>query len=366
MHNVYIKDYEIFSSQGDLQQSVQKIKTDTTKISKRNGIPFYSFEETIEQDPNAIYDILKKVVFNIVSKLSNEQKSSTAVMVGTSLIDWHLVNAINASAYEYKKQPYSSAKTSIDCYAQKLAQEFGLHDFTMTINTACTSSANALLEASNLINTGLVDHVIVIGLEIYSPLMSDGFKQMELISPTYAKPFDKNRDGLVLGEAIGTVLVTKEKHKWSLLGGFSNCNSATITSVGADGNECVEVMEEALKRVHLKPTDITAIKAHATGSISNDEAELNAISKVFDNSIDFTAMKPYIGHTIGASGVVEIALLMGCIDNGFLPKTLFCEESLLKDYTPLNYHKKYQEGTFMCNYFGFGGNNISLILEKTL
>ena len=364
MDSIHILDYEIFSSQGDLEQTLQKIQTDITTFSFRNGRAFYSFDTTIEQNQENIYDAIKEVVLKILLKLPEKKRKNTAVFVGTSLIDWYVVDAINGCAYEYKKTPYKSHKTSIDSYAKMLSNEFGLHHFTMTINTACTSSANALLEAANLIKSGIVENVIVVGVEIYSELMSDGFDQMELISPEYAKPFDKNRDGLVLGEAIGAILVGKESSSWSLLGGFSNCNSATITSVGADGDECVEVMEEALQRVDLQPKDITAIKAHGTGSISNDEAEIHAISRVFDKDIDFTALKPYIGHTIGANGVVEIALFMRCIDEGFLPKTLFCKESMMADYTPLSEHKACKEGIFMCNYFGFGGNNISLIIEK--
>jgi len=366
MASVNILDYEILSSQGDLKESVDKIRDDKTKISFKKNIPFYSFEEEITQNQKSIYDALKKLISKIVLKLSDDSRKSTALLVGTSIIDWNLVDAINSCAYEYKKTPYFSHKTSIDTYAKKLSDEFGLNGFTMSINTACTSSANALLEASNLINSGVVDNVIVVGLEVYSPLMSDGFYKMELISPSHAKPFDKNRDGLVLGEAIGAILLGKGDSKWSLIGGFSNCNSATITSVGASGDECVEVIEEALDRLHLTPKDITAIKAHATGSISNDEAEMNAISRVFDSGIDFTAMKPYIGHTIGASGVVEIALFMGCIDDGFMPKTLFCDESISQTHMPLNKHKECKEGLFMCNYFGFGGNNISLVIEKKL
>ena len=366
MASVNILDYEILTSQGDLVNSLQKIKSQETTISSKDKIPFYAFEQPIEQNQKSIYEALKKLLSKIVSKMGEAQRESTAILLGTSIIDWNLVDAINSCAYEYKKTPYYSYKTSIDSYAQNLSKEFGLNDFTMTINTACTSSANALLEAQNLINSGVVDNAIVVGVEIYSPLMSDGFYKMELISNTHAKPFDKNRDGLVLGEAMGAILLGKGDSKFSLLGGFSNCNSATITSVGADGDECVEVIQEALKRVDLTPKDITAIKAHATGSISNDEAEINAISRVFDSDIDFTALKPYIGHTIGASGVVEIALFMGCIDDGFIPKTLFCQESMLQNYTPLSEHKSCNSGVFMCNYFGFGGNNISLMIEKKI
>ncbi len=374
MASVNILDYKISCSQGDLNETVDAILNDNTEISSKNinlntqetTIPFFSFKDEVAQNQKSIYAAIKNLLSKIVFNLDEQKRESTALIIGTSLIDWHLVDAVNDSAYEYKKKPYHSQKHSIDSYAKELSREFGLNEFTMTINTACTSSANALLEASNLINCGVVDYTIVLGVEIYSPVMSNGFYTMDLISKTMPKPFDKERDGLVLGEAIAGILLGKETSCWSLAGGFSNCNSQTITSVSESGDECVEVMQKALLNSDLKAKDITALKAHATGSYSNDLAEINAISKVFDRSLTFSALKPYIGHTIGASGVLEIALLMGSIDKKFIPKTISCKESILKDYTPLKEHKECSNGTFMCNYFGFGGNNISLIIKKEL
>ncbi len=372
MASVNILDYEICSAQGNLQETLHRIKNFkidiSSKIIRLNeeevAIPFFSFKNDVAQNQESIYKAIKNLLEKIVSKIDKDKRESTALIIGTSLVDWYLVDAINDTAYEYKKTPYYSQKHSIDSYAKRLSLEFGLNEFTMTINTACTSSANALLEASNLINCGVVDRAIVIGVEIFSSIMSSGFYSMDLISSTTPKPFDINRDGLVLGEAIAGILLGKEDSKWSLEGGFSNCNSTTITSVSESGDECVEVMQKALKNSRIDAKEITALKAHATGSSSNDLAEINAISKVFDNSLIFTALKPYIGHTIGASGVLEISLFMGAIDNGFIPKTLSCLEPILSDYRPISEHKECKDGLFMCNYFGFGGNNISLIIKK--
>ena len=374
MAKINILDYEIISTNGNLEQTLDAIKNDVKTLSSKTiiidkeevKIPFYPFKSEIKQNQKSIYESIKTLVLKLTSKMNAEQKHSTALIIGTSIIDWNLVDAINDTVYEYKKTPYCSKKRSIDSYAKDLSKELGLNDFTMTINTACTSSANALLEASNLINSGVFKYAIVLGLEIYSPLMSSGFYTMDLISKTYPKPFDVERDGLVLGEAIGAILLAKDESNWELSGGFSNCNSETITSVSQSGDECVEVMREALKDAKVSAQEITALKAHATGSSSNDLAEINAISKVFDDSLLFTAMKPYIGHTIGASGVVEISLFMAAIDDGFIPKTLSCKESILPTYTPISEHKRCDSGTFMCNYFGFGGNNISLIIKKEL
>ena len=295
-------------------------------------IPYFSLNKEIKQNQKEIYKAIKEVV----SKVLPKKRKKTALLVGTALVDWYLVDAINACAYE-QKEPYSSKKRSIDSYAKDLSIEFGLSGFTQTINTACTSSANALLEARNLINAGVLEYVIVVGFEVYSPVMSSGFYSMDLLSKSKPKPFAKDRDGLVLGEGVGAMLLGKQESSWELLGGFSNCNSETITSVSSSGDECVEVMHKALKNSALHVEDITAIKAHATGSWANDEAEMNAIKKVFQKKPEIITLKQHIGHTIGASGVLEIGYLMQTVrDNG----------------------------TFMCNYFGFGGNNISLILRK--
>lgn len=374
MSSISILDFQINSCLGDLENTLKLIENESTTISFKNieiekenkEIPFFCLKDEIKQNQDDIYKVLKNIIQKIVKNIEKNKIKSTALIIGTSLIDWHLVDAVNSCAYEYKKRPYSSNKYSIDSYAKNLSLEFGLSEFTMTINTACTSSANALLEAKNLINADVVDSVIVVGLEIFSPVMSSGFYSMDLISNTKVKPFDTNRDGLILGEAVSAILLGKDESLWKLEGGFSNCNSQTITSVSQDGKECVEVMHEALKNSNLEAKDITVLKAHGTGSYSNDLAEINAISKVFEPSLTFTALKPYIGHTIGASGVSELVILIGAINKGFIPKTLNCEESILNDYTPIKEHKECKDGIFMCNYFGFGGNNTSLIIKKEL
>lgn len=373
MASVNILGFEVLCSQGDLKQSIEAIKNSKTKISsklleidgQKAKVPYYLLDKPIKQNQDNIYKVLKELVSKLLCKIDKSKRGSTALLIGTSLIDWHLVDAINSCAYEYKKTAYTSQKRSIDSYAFDLSKEFGLSEFTMSINTACTSSANALLEARNLINAEVIEQAIVIGLEIFSPVMSSGFYTMDLLSKTMPKPFDINRDGLVLGEAIAGMILGKVNSTWSLEGGFSNCNSQTITSVSQSGQECVEVMQKALENSALHVEDITALKAHATGSSSNDLAEINAIKKLFKPSLVFTALKPYIGHTIGASGVLEIALMMGAIDRGFLPKTLFCQESIMPEFQPLREHKKCDSGVFMCNYFGFGGNNTSLIIKKS-
>ncbi len=374
MHSINILDYAINSAQGNIDSMLKAIKNETLNISSKEvptledtiKIPYFLLQEEIALNQESIKNAIKKIVLEISDKLTPSQRLKTSLIIGTAMVDLNATDAIRNTVYEDRKQPYESKKRSIDSYAKDISKELGLNDFTLTINTACTSSVNALLEARNLINSGVVDYAIVLGIEVFSQMMSSGFSSMKLLTPTFQKPFDNTRDGLVLGEAVAAVLVGKDDSAWRLRGGYSNCNSLTITSVSPSGEEYADVMHRAMQYSEIEVADITALKAHATSTPTNDMSEINAIEKVFDNTITFTALKPYTGHTLGACGVLEMAIFMASIDDGFIPKTLNHNESVIPEYVPLQEHKECKEGIFMLNYFGFGGNNTSVIIQKEL
>ncbi|WP_321778450.1 beta-ketoacyl synthase N-terminal-like domain-containing protein [Sulfurimonas sp.] len=372
MSKIKILKYEINSAQGNISQTIKAIKTNNIKLFHKRAstidgyidVPYYLLSKEIKEEKNAILKGLRDVVAKTVVDLDDKQRSSTIIILGTSLADLNIVNNIQDSLSSQDKI-YKSVKSSIDSYAKKLATEFGLNDFTVTISSACTSSANAILEARNFLLNDICEYVVVLGAEIFSKITNDGFNSMRILSAQKQRPFDVNRDGLILGEGIGAVLLSKNgKSFWTLEGGFSNCNAVNITSVSEDGLEYVDVMNASLKNSKIKAQDITALKAHATGTYTNDLSEINAISKVFDKDVVFTALKPYVGHTLGSSGVLELCIFIDAIENGFIPKTLNHSKSILKDYVPLLEHKECYEGVFMLNYFGFGGNNTSLIIKK--
>jgi len=372
MSKINILKYEINSAQGNLSQTIKAIKDNNIKLSHKRAstldgdidVPYYLLQQEVEERQEAIYKELRDVVAKVVLDLTHKQRASTVIILGTCLADLNIAYNIQDDRKNNDKI-YRSIKSSIDSYTKKLSKEFGLNDFTMTISTACTSSANAILEAKNFLINDIFEYVVVLGAEVFSKIMNDGFSSMKLLAVKKQKPFDINRDGLILGEGIGAVLLSKKnKSSWTLEGGFSNCNSVNITSVSEDGNEYVDVMNAALKNSNIKVQNITALKAHATGTHTNDLSEINAISKVFDKDIVFTALKPYIGHTLGACGVLELCIFIDAVENGFIPKTLNHSKSILKEYVPLLEHKECYSGTFMLNYFGFGGNNTSLIIKK--
>jgi len=372
MHKINILDYSIRSAQGDMNDTLKAIKNNKVKISAKEvntldgkqSVPYFLFEDRVKDEKEDITSAIKEIVLNLTKKLNAQQLSNTALIIGTALLDKNVINAVEDTTNEYEKNPSKFSKTSIDSYAQDIAEELGLNPFTMTIATACTSSINAVLEARNLINAEVVEYAIVVGVEVVSEMMSDGFSSMNLLSLNEQKPFDNARDGLILGEAIAGVLVGSDESPWSLLGGYSNCNSKTITSVSESGEEFQEVMLNAMSLAEINAGDITALKAHGTSSLSNDLAEINAISRIFDDKLTFTAIKPYIGHTLGACGILEMAIMMACIDDGFVPCTINSEDNIIKEYVALQEHKECGSGIFMLNYFGFGGNNTTAIIQK--
>ncbi len=371
MDKIYFLNSYIKSAQGNMEETIEKIiKQDIyigSKIIKdldgELKVPYYDLKNIISKDPKTVFDLMKESVEKLISPFNTLDKKKTALIMGTSLADFRLTNIMENFILN-KKQKYPLEKRSIDTFTKLIAKEIGLSDFTMTINTACTSSANAIIEGVNLIKSGMFDHVVVIGIEVFSKIITSGFNTLGMLSKDIIKPFDKNRNGLILGEGISSILLGKEKSPWFLKGSYSNCDSKTVTSVGSDGEEYANVMKKALKNAKINAKDITAVKAHATGTTSNDLAEINAMTQIFDKNIHFTALKPYIGHTLGVCGALEIALFMKFIDNGVVPKTIGCNKSIVKNYRPISKDFHCKNGLFMCNFFGFGGNNTSIILQR--
>ncbi len=373
MTKINILNCSLITAQGDLASTLNSIKNNNIKISSKNvlaiddyiDVPYFSFENKIKRNKQDITSAISKIAKDLVKSLNKLQKSKTALIIGTALVDINTIEAVEDTTNSYQNNPEQFTKSSIDSFAQDTAKELQLNNFTMTICTACTSSVNAILEAKNLISANIVDYAVIIGVDIFSKIMSCGFSSMGLLSSSSQKPFDLDRDGLILGEAIAGILIGSDDSPWEVLGGYSNCDSETITAVSPSGKEFNNVMQRAMKHSNISASEITAIKAHATSSPSNDLAEINAISNIFDESITITALKPYIGHTLGACGVLELIIMIICVDNGFIPKTIDCKKPILNNYQPISNHKNCNYGTFMLNYFGFGGNNTVIIIKKS-
>jgi 3-oxoacyl-[acyl-carrier-protein] synthase-1 len=249
---------------------------------------------------------------------------------------------------------------------ERLAETLGIGGPDYVFNTACTASANALLAAQRMISLGRMDQALVVGLEFANRTTLTGFSGLQLLAGEL-KPFDAGRDGIVLGEGLGAALLSARPGGLGLAlsGGASNCDTYSVTSANPDGSSIAALLRKVLAHTGLAPDQVLGIKAHGTASPQNDSSEAAGLRQVFQAMPPLTALKPYLGHTLGACGSIELALFGSALSRGVLPPVPgFKQADPALGVRPLTAEAPAPAGHYLLNYFGFGGNNTALVLEK--
>jgi 3-oxoacyl-[acyl-carrier-protein] synthase-1 len=265
-----------------------------------------------------------------------------------------------------------SVLDSADC-TEKVATAAGTRGYVTTISTACSSSANAIMLGARLIRSGRLKRVLVGGTDSLTRFTLNGFFSLEILSTTGCKPFDRDRNGLTIGEGAAMIVLESEEVAdpgcvICEVSGYANINEAFhATASSADGAGALMAMSGALASAKLKPSDIDYINAHGTGTEINDLSEGRAIGNLFSGAISsFSSTKGYTGHTLGAAGAVEAVISALALRNEFIPGGLNHSVTMPElQFQPVskNQHKKLRH--VMSNSFGFGGNNTSVIFSAT-
>lgn len=300
--------------------------------------------------------------------LTKDEIREAALLVGTSSLDI----AVSEAIYERElgagldAHPLTTNST-MGRLAQRLRQAHGIRGPEYTICTACTASANALIYADALVKSGRVRHAIVVGVELFNVITALGFQSLELLAPNGMKPFDSARAGLTLGESCAAMVVGESARAdaFHLRGSANLCDIFGISAANPDGSTVADVIRMALANANLAPEQINGVKAHGTASLLNDEGEAAGMRLTFPKLPPVCALKPFIGHTFGACGVTELILFCGMAERGYFPATPgVCatpsDLEIVLPQTPL----PITPGVFMLNYFGFGGNNTSLVIAN--
>lgn len=296
------------------------------------------------------------------------QRRRTGLFLGSSSFDICSQEASYRDELAAPGEAIALRGSSIGDLANNLVLSLGLRGPDYSFNTACTASANALAAAVTQVAAGRLDHALVLGVELYNDVSALGFQGLGLLTSSVMKPFDSERDGLVLGESVAAVVIGRAPANaaglFGLRGAASLSDTHSITASQPEGDTIARVMRQALADAELTPTDIDAIKVHGTASLSNDEAEAAGMHQVFDALPPVCALKPYLGHTLGACGLTELVLFYRALEAGFLVGTPGISSGdgdlgvrLTQAPAPCT------GGTFMLNYFGFGGNNTSLVIS---
>ena len=251
-----------------------------------------------------------------------------------------------------------------------VAHYTGLEGPAITVNTACSSSAKVFVTAARWLEIGLVDAVLVGGVDTLCLSVLCGFNSLQLLSPNPCRPFDKQRDGINLGEAGGFAVLQRAGEAIvttgiSLKGYGESSDAYHMSHPHPEGLGARLSMESALRRAGLVPADVDYLNLHGTSSLANDKIEGVVVSTLFPRSTFCSSTKALMGHTLGAAGITEAIIAMDVIATDLVPGSVNLNE--LDDELGLyigseNLRKRCDY--VMSNSFGFGGNNCSLLFGR--
>jgi len=308
------------------------------------------------------------------SALSKEELFSTGTaLVGATTVGGMCLTDELFSDANAKDQgtPYLS---SYDCASITLTiqQRYGMMGEVGTINTACSSSANAILYGARLIRHGFARRAIVGGAESLAKFTINGFNALNILSSKPCAPFDRERSGLNLGEGAAFLVLEKEedlkgKKAYAALAGFGNSNDAYHpSSISPEGVGPYLSMQEALEKSGLNSAEISYINAHGTGTENNDKTESRAMMRLFEKTPPFSSTKSYTGHTLGAAGAMEAVFsILNLYHQELYPSLSFHHPIPETGLIPVLKYSKQELKHVMSNSFGFGGNCSTLIFSKT-
>ena len=264
-----------------------------------------------------------------------------------------------------------------DCGANTngIADYFGCFDYTSTVSTACSSAMNALITAKWLIESGERDIVVAGGAEALSLFHLNGFKSLMILDQERCRPFDKTRAGLNLGEGAAYLVLEREETALArqadvigVLSGVGNaCDAYHQTASSENGEGGYRAMMKALEDAGIECSRIDYVNAHGTATPNNDMTESAALRRVFGEKLPpVSSTKSYTGHTTSASGSIEAVFCLLALQNGFLPFQREFQNPDASCIVPVSGSQSPQAELHhvMCNSFGFGGNDSSIILSR--
>ena len=284
--------------------------------------------------------------------------------------------------------PFFIPKMIADIAPGLISIKYGFYGPNFTTVSACASSANAMIDSLNYIRMGYADIIVSGGSEAGITMAGiGGFNAMHALSTrnddpkTASRPFDKNRDGFVLGEGSGTLILEEYEHAKArgakiyaeLAGGGLSADAHHMTAPHPEGTGAKKVMANCLRDANLKPQDVDAINMHGTSTSLGDLAETRAVISVFGKhtyDLNINSTKSMTGHLLGAAGAVEAIASIMAMNHGIVPPTInhsTVDENLDQkiNYT-LGKAQKRTVNVALSNTFGFGGHNACVIFKKII
>lgn len=293
---------------------------------------------------------------------------------------------VHGGGHNPRFNPFFIPKMISDIAAGHISMRYGFRGMNYSVTSACASSTNALIDSFNYLRLGKADIIVTGGSEAaVTEAGVGGFNAMKALSErngspeAASRPFDLDRDGFVLGEGAGAIVLEEREHALrrgatiyaELIGGGMSADAHHLTAPHPEGLGAVLVMQDALNDAQLLPTDIDYINVHGTSTPLGDISEAKAIMQVFGEhafSLNISSTKSMTGHLLGAAGAIEAIAAILAVRHNIIPPTInhFTDDPSFD--TRLNFtFNKAQDRTIraaLSNTFGFGGHNASVIFKK--
>lgn len=252
----------------------------------------------------------------------------------------------------------------------KIAKNYQIKGYTDVINTACSSSANAIMLGAKLIKSGRAKRMIVGGTDALAKFTVNGFNALQIFSPEICQPFDQNRKGLNLGEGAAYLVLEREdlaagKTIYAEIKGYGNSNDAYhASSLSEEAIGVKACITEALQTAQLKGANIDYVNAHGTATENNDITELRGLAETLGELPPYNSTKSYTGHTLGAAGAIEAVFSILALQNNELYQNLHVDQAIEGYPGPIANQSSKEINHVLSNSFGFAGNCSSLIISK--
>jgi 3-oxoacyl-[acyl-carrier-protein] synthase I len=249
----------------------------------------------------------------------------------------------------------------IAAFSEQVGAWLGWRGPIFMVSTACTSAINAMLSGVALIAAGDVDHALVLGIELANRFTVGGFQSMQLLSAASPQPLGAARRGLVLGEAVAALHLSGRPARWRVMGGANVVDSRD--PAGAVAEAVAAMCRQALARSGLRAGQIDLVKLQAAGSGNNDATELAGLAQVFEPLPPVVSLKALFGHTLGAAGAAEVALLTACIEAHLWPVPGYAIDPGLNAMWAQHAPPRLRH--VLACILGFGGGHAAVVLEDT-
>lgn len=375
------------------KSGIEKIKSfDVSELAVQiaGEVKDFNPSELLPKDVVRKTDAFMQYAYVAAEEALNQSKldivpERTGIVMGTAMSGISTIaftqEALTGASHK-KVGPRFIPKILGNIAAANIAIAHNIQGPSYTVSTACSSGGDAINQAAMLIKTGKADVMLAVGAEsahcpifIYSLANAKALSRNNDNPSTASRPFDESRDGFVIGEGGGALVLETESHAKArgakilgeLLACGNTCDAYHVTAPHPEGRGAIACMKQALAEAGLKPGDIGYINAHGTSTPKGDEVEVYSVKELFGNNPPLvSSTKGATGHMMGAGGITEVIACIKAIESGIVPPTINLTNPIPDtgiDFVP-NKAREVEIEYAMSNAFGFGGQNSSVIVGK--